>query len=232
MAAVWFEKRTAGIHPRDSGRPSSLILCNVLSQSVSFLSLSLSFHFFLQLSLAFYISCFHSLFLWSLNLETLSQIVAVFSADCGEPSVCGACDVATVLITSANEDETCEAGERQCLHVEAPLCIFYFSPVWTCSVCVCCLTDPCSESTLRIPPSCLIISSVLFHTHVSSLGSPPPPPPLYSARLHLSHLLSTLTPSRTKRGTAAVTVKEGKSPWGWQRNKNMRGGERGSVEGD
>ncbi len=73
-------------------------------------------------------------------------------------------------------------------------------------------TDLCSE-TNTVDSSILLdnlISPLLFHTPLSSPGSPS----LYSAGLHLSHLLSTLRPSRTKRGTAAASAKEGKSPWG------------------
>lgn len=79
------------------------------------------------------------------------------------------------------------------------------------------------------------ISPLLFRTPISSLGSPS----LYSARLHLSHLLSTLWLSRTKQGTAAVSVREGMSPWGddrgtktWARwRERERERMRGSIEG-
>lgn len=77
-------------------------------------------------------------------------------------------------------------------------------------------------SSLRkasIPLSCLIILSVSSHFHTaSSLASPS----LESVNPPRSHLLSALKPPRTKQGKAAVAVKDGKSPWEWRGNKNVR----------
>lgn len=67
--------------------------------------------------------------------------------------------------------------------------------------------------------------SPLFHT-IISLGTPF----FYSVGLHRPHLLSTLRGLQNKAGKSAVSVKDGKSPWGDDRGTKKWRKERGGKK--